>query len=122
MTTRIFLRDDDVGALTPALKDFVGQFAERGLPVSYQIIPERFTAEAAEFMLAERAKAPTLIEFGQHGLRHEMQVGGKTEYYEFGPERTYAQQLADIEAGKALLTARLGAGLCAPDAASSARS
>ena len=109
MTTRIFLRDDDVGALTPALKDFVARFAERGVPVSYQIIPERFTPEAAAFMLAERAKAPDLIEFGQHGLRHEMQVRGKTEYYEFGPERSYAQQLADIEAGKAILRERLGA-------------
>lgn len=109
MTTRIFLRDDDVGALTPALRSFVGQFAARGLPMSYQIIPEKLTPEAAQFMLAERAKAPTLIEFGQHGLRHEMQVQGKTEYYEFGPERTYAQQLADIETGKALLHERLGA-------------
>ena len=108
MTTRIFLRDDDVGALTPALTDFVERFASLGLPVSYQIIPARLTAEAAEFLLAKRAKAPALIEFGQHGLTHEMQVRGKTEYYEFGPERTYAQQLADIEAGKAILQERLG--------------
>jgi hypothetical protein len=109
VTTRIFLRDDDVGAMTPALKDFVGRFAARGLPVSYQIIPEQFTPEAAAFMLAQRAKTPALVEFGQHGLRHEMQLRGKTEYYEFGPERSYAQQLADIEAGKALLCERLGA-------------
>jgi hypothetical protein len=109
VATRIFLRDDDVGALTPALSRFVGLFAERGLPVSYQIIPEQFTAESAAFMLSQRTKAPALIEFGQHGLRHEMQVRGKTEYYEFGPERSYAQQLADIEAGKALLHERLGA-------------
>lgn len=109
MTTRIFLRDDDVGAPTPALSDFVRRFTKRGLPVSYQIIPEKFTPQAAAFMLAERAKAPSLIEFGQHGLRHEMQVHGKTEYYEFGPERTYGQQLADIEEGKALLQDRLGA-------------
>lgn len=110
MTTRIFLRDDDVGALTPALSYFVRQFKARGLPVSYQIIPEQFTPEAAAFMLEERAKAPSLVEFGQHGLRHEMQVRGKTEYYEFGPERSYGQQLADIEQGKALLQARLGSG------------
>ncbi|MGZ6019663.1 MAG: DUF2334 domain-containing protein [Phenylobacterium sp.] len=109
MTTRIFLRDDDVGALTPALTNFVGRFAGHGLPVSYQIIPERFTPEAAEFLLAQRAKSPALMDFGQHGLRHEMQVRGQTEYYEFGPERTYAQQLADIAAGKALLRDRLGA-------------
>lgn len=110
MTTRIFLRDDDVATLTPALTHFVTRFASAGLPVSYQIIPEKFTPEAADFMLAERAKAPALIEFGQHGLRHEMQVRGKTEYHEFGPERSYAQQLADIEEGKALLRDRLGEG------------
>jgi len=109
MATRIFLRDDDVAALTPALQDFAGRMVARGLPVSYQIIPEKFTPEAADYIKGLRDRHPSLVEFGQHGLRHEMQVAGKTEFYEFGPERSYAQQLADIEEGKALLRARLGA-------------
>lgn len=106
--TRVFLRDDDVSGLTPALSDFVDQCAGRGLPVSYQVIPELLTEEAAAFMLARQAENPGLIEFGQHGLRHTMVVNGKTEFYEFGPERTYDQQFADIAEGKRLMQARLG--------------
>jgi hypothetical protein len=106
--TRIFIRDDDVGELTPALKMFTRTFAKRGLPVSYQIIPERLTEECAAFLRDLRAEFPGLVELGQHGLRHQMMVKGKLEFYEFGPERTYEEQLADIQAGADLLRQRLG--------------
>ena len=108
MATRVFIRDDDVGALTPAFEGFFRLFAGRGIPVSYQIIPERLTAECAEFLKAEQARKPALLDLGQHGLRHQMTVGGKVVFHEFGPERSYAQQLGDIEAGKAILRALLG--------------
>lgn len=106
---RIFIRDDDVGALSEPLSSFVSETAQRALPVSYQIIPERFTAECAAFLKREHAKTPGRIDFGQHGLRHQMTVRGKLLNHEFGPERTYDQQLADIQEGKALLHDRLGA-------------
>jgi hypothetical protein len=106
--TRIFVRDDDVGALTPDFRGFFDAFAERGVPVSYQIIPEKLTEDCAAFLIAEQRRRPGLIDLGQHGLRHEMMVRGKLEYYEFGPERTYEQQLGDIRAGQALLRERLG--------------
>lgn len=106
--TRIFIRDDDVGELTPALKMFTQTFARRGLPVSYQIIPERLTDECAAYLRDLRAEFPGLVELGQHGLRHQMMVRGKLEFYEFGPERTYGQQLADIQEGADLLRERLG--------------
>jgi hypothetical protein len=108
-STRIFIRDDDVGALTPEFQRFFRLFADRGLPVSYQIIPEKFTTECADFLRAAQARNPGLVEFGQHGLRHEMVVRGKLEYYEFGPERSYDQQRQDIRAGRAILRERLGA-------------
>lgn len=106
--TRIFIRDDDVGELTPALKVFSQTFARRGLPVSYQIIPERLTDECAAYLRDLRAEFPGLVELGQHGLRHQMMVRGKLEFYEFGPERTYDQQFADIQEGTDLLRTRLG--------------
>jgi hypothetical protein len=106
--TRVFIRDDDLGGLTPEFLHFFRVFAERGLPVSYQIIPEKLTSECAVFLRAELARRPDLIEVGQHGLRHEMQVRGKLEYYEFGPERSYDQQLDDIRAGRKILRERLG--------------
>jgi uncharacterized protein DUF2334 len=108
MATRIFLRDDDVGALTPAFLGFFRLFSDRGIPVSYQIIPERFTADCAEFLRAERTRTPDLVDLGQHGLRHQMEVGAKVVFHEFGPERSYAEQLGDIQEGRAILYERLG--------------
>jgi hypothetical protein len=108
MGAKLFLRDDDVGALTPAFRGFFDLFADAGLPVSYQVIPDRFTEECAAYMEARRGRAPALVEYGQHGLRHEMMVRGQLEFYEFGPERTYQQQLDDISQGRALIRERLG--------------
>lgn len=106
--TRIFIRDDDVGVLTAELRTFFRTFAQRNIPVSYQIIPERLTPECANFIKEQRAREPRLVEFGQHGRRHEMWVRGKLEYYEFGPEKTYEEQSADIQAGRAILQDLLG--------------
>lgn len=105
---RIFLRDDDVGAPTEALRAFVEIFAARRLPVSYQVIPQALTPECVDFLQAERKKAPELFEFGQHGLSHEMMVNGRREFYEFGPERGYEEQLQIIRAGRDILRESLG--------------
>ena len=56
--TRIFLRDDDVGAWTPALALFVACFRDAGLPVSYQVIPAQLTDEAAEHLRAFHTARP----------------------------------------------------------------
>lgn len=104
----LFLRDDDIGPLTPELRFFVETFLERGLPVSYQIIPAQLTDTCAAFLVDCARKAPHLIEFGQHGLHHAMVVGGKTLKREFGPERTFEAQSSDIQAGLRILRERLG--------------
>lgn len=106
--TRYFIRDDDVDELTPALKMFVEAFVEAGIPVSYQIIPAGLTAECAEYLLQIERANPGLIEFGQHGLHHKMVLRGKSLKREFGPERTYSQQAADISEGLRILRDRLG--------------
>jgi predicted deacetylase len=108
MTTTLFLRDDDIGAPTDALIAFHEAFAERHLPVSYQVIPAQLTDDCAAWLREVKATTPDLIEVGQHGHTHEMVVAGKTEYYEFGPERNLETQLSVIEAGRAVLEAKLG--------------
>lgn len=105
---RIFLRDDDVGTLTPELERFVDIFNKRQLPVSYQVIPTQLDASCAAYLRARRASAPKLIEYGQHGLTHEMIVNGKRVFYEFGPERSYDEQLAIIREGQQILRDQLG--------------
>lgn len=106
--TKIFLRDDDAGELTPALRNFMDTFSSRKLPVSYQVIPQALTPECGAFLKARKIEAPSLYEYGQHGLSHEMTVGGRRVFYEFGPERDYATQLEVIREGRDLLTAALG--------------
>lgn len=106
--TRVFVRDDDVGALTSQLSGFVATFASQGIPVSYQVIPAALTEEAAIFLRNERARNPHLFEFGQHGFKHEMTVRGRRVFYEYGPEVGYDAQLATILDGQALLRDRLG--------------
>lgn len=106
---RYFIRDDDVGELTDALRFFVQTFAERRLPVSYQIIPAQLTPQCADYLLETEAANPGLIEFGQHGLTHHMELGGERLNREFGPERDLTEQQAIIDEGLALLKAHLGA-------------
>jgi len=109
MDNRYFIRNDDVGARTPALVRYVETFLRAELPVSYQVIPVKLTAECARWLSDLQSHHPNLIEFGQHGLRHEMILRGKSVWREFGPERTAAQQLADIRQGKDILEDALGA-------------
>ncbi|MDP3491511.1 MAG: hypothetical protein Q8R82_00235 [Hyphomonadaceae bacterium] len=106
---RYFVRDDDIGSLTPALTNFVETFIERAIPVSYQVIPSQFTDECAQYMLEKARAHPQLIEFGQHGLHHRMVLGRKLLKREFGPERSYDEQFNDICEGKRLLRLKLGA-------------
>ena len=106
--THFFVRDDDVGALTPELVAFVNAFVARRIPVSYQIIPARLTDDCAEFLLSALRAHPDLIEFGQHGLNHQLRLGRRVVAREFGPERTYQQQSSDIELGLEILRTRLG--------------
>jgi hypothetical protein len=108
VTTTIFLRDDDAGALTPELTQFAAVFEGAGLPVSYQIIPDKLTDECAGWVKAKKAAAPDLYEFGQHGMTHHTMVGGVLKNHEFGPERDYDEQRALIEQGRAILDAKVG--------------
>lgn len=111
MTTaapRYFVRDDDIGELTEELKLFVGLFADRGIPVSYQVVPAWLTPDCARYMVEMARAHPGLIEIGQHGLTHRMTKGGKTLKREFGPERSLAQQTADIAQGLDLLRQGFG--------------
>ena len=106
----LFIRDDDVGELTDALRFFVEAFFEREIPVSYQIIPAKLTRYAADYLLEKWHARPDLIELGQHGLAHQMTVRGQQVWREFGPERSFAEQSAKIQEGLGILRAHLEGG------------
>ncbi len=106
--TTLFLRNDDVGERTAALISFLTLFKSKQLPVSHQVIPRQLSDECADWLSREFAETPDLLEFGQHGLSHEMMIGGRREFYEFGPERDRVVQEAIIAEGRAILAAKLG--------------
>jgi hypothetical protein len=106
---RIFVRNDDVGARTEALTRFVRLFLDRRIPVSYQVIPAKLTRECADWLRELWREHPDLIEFGQHGLNHEMILRGQHLLREFGPERDLPEQMAIVAEGRSRLQQMMGA-------------
>ena len=68
------------------------------------MIPGRLEKETAEWLRHARESNPGLVEIGQHGYMHRLYDG----VYEFGPSRTYAMQLSDINKGKCIMENMLG--------------
>ena len=105
---RVFVRDDDVDSLTPELEAVSGLFVEAGIPVSYQVVPARLSADAAEHMLALRRRHPDLVHLGQHGYSHEASVPGVHEWAEFAGGRSADDQRRAIATGRRQLLEAFG--------------
>ncbi len=104
---RVFFRDDDVDEDEAPLRRLLELFLRWEIPINLGVIPGRLTAAGGELLMQSVSAAPTLIELNQHGwlhLNHERE-GRKCE---FGPSRTYAEQLADIAQGQARMTETFG--------------
>jgi hypothetical protein len=104
---RLFFRDDDADDDEATLRRLLELFLRRRVPINIGVIPGRLTAPGGA-LLAQSVKAePALIELNQHGwlhLNHERE-GRKCE---FGPSRTYDEQLEDIARGQARMTEAFG--------------
>jgi hypothetical protein len=107
-STTVFFRDDDVGRLTPALRDVMALLVEEGVPCSYQVVPAFLDREAADYLRSIQARHPELIRLHQHGHRHEQVLGGERVYSEFAGGRPLAEQQREIEAGRRILEDLLG--------------
>src|SRR5215468_1865296 len=104
---RLFFRDDDVDEDEATLRRLLRLFLRRGAPLNLGVIPGRLTAAGAELLAQSLNAAPASLELNQHGWRHlnHEREGRKCE---FGPGRTYAEQLADIARGQARMTGAFG--------------
>jgi peptidoglycan/xylan/chitin deacetylase (PgdA/CDA1 family) len=106
-TIEILFRDDDVDEDEDSLRRLLDLFLERTVPVNLEVIPGRLTRPAALLLRRHLDRQPDLIEIDQHGwmhLNHERE-GRK---FEFGPSRSFDQQLADIASGRRALEAAFG--------------
>jgi hypothetical protein len=104
---RLFFRDDDVDEDEAPLRRLLSLFLERNTPINLGVIPGRLTAACAEMLAQFAGSAPAPLELNQHGwlhLNHESE-GRKCE---FGPSRTYAEQLADIAQGRERMNEAFG--------------
>ncbi len=101
---RVFLRDDDVDVDEETLRDLLDIILANDVPMNLEIIPATLDEAGTRLLKEIKRSHPRLVEFHQHGWRHiNHQPEGQGKKCEFGPARSFAQQLEDIAAGKALL-------------------
>lgn len=117
-STAVFFRDDDVGACSGALRSVVELLLAEGVPCNYQIVPALLEPQTAEYLRAQRARHPGLIELNQHGHRHRGVSGGQADWAEFGGGRSEDEQRREIRAGREtlqrLLAGDFGASIFTP--------
>ncbi len=104
----IFIRDDDVWAKDAVFLDLFGALCELRVPVIYGIVPALLKKNMAAFLKGQKARDPYLFDIVQHGWTHRDHSRGGNDKYEFGPRRTYRQQLADMARGKKLMAEQFG--------------
>ena len=103
-TIRLWLRDDDAIAASPAL-DRLSALAERhGLPVLLAVIPM-----LAEPSLATALRSMPLLQPCQHGTWHRNHALAPAKKAEFGPSRSATDIEAEIETAQRRLRDVLGA-------------
>ena len=98
----LFLRDDDVDEDEDSLKQLLDLALARGVPMNLEIIPGRLTAAGTAVLKNTLRADHALLSLNQHGWMHSNHEpeGRKCE---FGPSRSFTQQLTDIAQGKAIL-------------------
>ena len=98
----VFFRDDDAGWSDDRLRRLLDEFARRSLPLDLAVIPQALGPELAHDLRERADDAGGLLGLHQHGLAHaNHEASGRP--CEFGPSRSRARQLLDIERGRARL-------------------
>ena len=106
-TVPFFFRDDDAGWEDARLFELIDVFADHQVPVDLAVIPKsisRPTAARLRRLVEAGSKTIAVHQHGYAHLNHERE-GRKNE---FGPGRSWREQLDDIKAGQALLLDLLG--------------
>jgi hypothetical protein len=99
----LWWRDDDAGALTPALEQLLNLQAQLGVPLALAVIPERLEA-GLTLRLADSEGVVIL----QHGYRHSNHASKGERASELGDHRPLETVGADLAAGQRRLAAAFG--------------
>jgi hypothetical protein len=105
--TTIFFRDDDAGWANDRFMALGELFCSRDLPLDIAVIPGGLGAGCIEQITRLRLCSPELFHIHQHGHTHSNHEarGRKSE---FGLSRSRADQLTDIQRGRARLLDTFG--------------
>jgi len=103
-TATLWWRDDDAGALSPALETLFALSASQGVPLALATVPAWATAETAAAVGASGAEIAVI----QHGYAHANYAPDGQKKFELGPERPAAIVVAELAHGWQLLEARFG--------------
>lgn len=103
----LFFRDDDVDEDEASLRRLLDLFLHAETPLNLGVIPGRLTDATITLLTEYKQPCSRLIELNQHGWQHtnHEHTGKKCE---FGPSRSFDEQLADIAAGQARMNAAFG--------------
>jgi hypothetical protein len=103
---KLFFRDDDVDQDEESLRRLFELFILEQVPVNLAVIPGLLTEDAIQLL---RQYHSPLFELNQHGWRHvnHEREGKKCE---FGPSRSFEQQLEDIAIGQRRMKEAFGDG------------
>jgi hypothetical protein len=102
-----FFRDDDAGWEDARLFELIDLFADHRVPLDIAVIPKalsRRTAARLRRLVEAGSKSISVHQHGYEHINHERE-GRKNE---FGPSRSWHEQLDDIKAGQSLLLDLLG--------------
>ena len=103
---KVFFRDDDAGWADERLQELLDDFSAGDLPLDIAVIPEALSDHSVA--LIDRAlENQEKVCIHQHGFTHtNHQLSGRSS--EFGSDRNYQQQKADIAAGQRKLASVFG--------------
>lgn len=106
--TVVFFRDDDAGWRDPLLKELGKIYIDENIPLDIAVIPFAVSSVTLRVLDWFQERAPDLFHLHQHGCKHQNhQLEGRKS--EFGSDRIRAEQVCDIDAGRAALTEYFGA-------------
>ncbi len=97
-TIRVWLRDDDCIAVTPALERLAAICRDAGLPILLAVIPEPAEADLAPWMAAHPGVTPC-----QHGFAHRNHADPGARARELGGARPLAEVLGELARGRTRL-------------------
>jgi predicted glycosyltransferase len=98
----LFLRDDDVDVDEDSLTHLLDLALARSIPMNLEIIPGRLTPACTAILKNALRADRALLSLDQHGWMHNNHEA-EGRKCEFGPSRSFTQQLNDIARGKAIL-------------------